>query len=658
MSPDSPTSQIKGDDTSSQTYVSPPQHHIIHANDHGSWPFIGLLLLEVLLIGMVGSGLYFLQQKTNNEFSSNLSDLTNKTTSIQKESQQAIDAYKKNGSLGSATISQDLTLQTLKVNGKTTLNSVSATNIQATSITASTINGVPFPGNYTTTTATASSGIGSQFNGPYVAYLGKLNGLISVGNSGKGSTPTLSIAYGASGGTSVQGNTQITIAAGDGLTGGGVITLGSGGSASLNVAYGDGASNAVRGSTQLTCPTGSAGGNLSGGGNTITLGDGGSCGSLAVISNPFFGGTITGTADTTGLALSGAPLASGGNTSLLQVGLPISGGDTSVDGGTYIGINEPSNGNPGSNADFINLENNGSERFRVDSSGDLTLAGTATFQNTVNSSSAFKIQASGLGGSVVFDADTLNGRVGIGTSSPGNYTLDVGGSGSGTIEAATALYIGGSQVCTSSGCIGAGGGSSPASIHNTSSVQTAANFFIQSASASSPTAQIEALSGQTDNLFQTVASDGSTILDFIDPNGVLSVQSAIINGSLTVNGHLISSNSSGTTTVAAGSVSYTGSGATATLSGNDSAGTITLTTGTATGSLNAGDLADVFFAAQYKNSTNVGVAPHVVISPEDPTAASLGYYQQPNGAGNGFSLYTRTAPSTSTTYVFDYIVEQ
>src|SRR5581483_7182058 len=98
--------------------------------------------------------------------------------------------------------------------------------------------------------STSSVVLGTDTSGAYVANLGVLTGLTATGNSGSGSTPTLSVNYGATANTAVQGNTT------------------------------------------FTCP--SSGTNLSGGGNTITEGSGGSCNALSVVSSPSFSGlTLT-----------------------------------------------------------------------------------------------------------------------------------------------------------------------------------------------------------------------------------------------------------------------------------------------------------------------------------------------------------------------------
>ncbi|HSX35580.1 MAG TPA: hypothetical protein VLH84_01440 [Patescibacteria group bacterium] len=81
-----------------------------------------------------------------------------------------------------------------------------------------------------------SVALGTDTTGNYVDSLGALTGLSTTGNSGEGSTPTLSVLYGSGASTAVQGNTSITVSAGTNLTGGGAITLGSGGTVTLNVA--------------------------------------------------------------------------------------------------------------------------------------------------------------------------------------------------------------------------------------------------------------------------------------------------------------------------------------------------------------------------------------------------------------------------------------
>jgi hypothetical protein len=117
-----------------------------------------------------------------------------------------------------------------------------------------------------TTIQANSVALGTDTTGNYIATLGTLTGLGTTGNTGEGSTPTLSVTYGSSASTAVQGNTL------------------------------------------LNCPSGS--GNLTGGGTAITLGTGGTCSALSTINNPTFTTSVT----TPLLALTGA-----GSTGQIQV---------------------------------------------------------------------------------------------------------------------------------------------------------------------------------------------------------------------------------------------------------------------------------------------------------------------------------------------------
>lgn len=84
-------------------------------------------------------------------------------------------------------------------------------------------------------------------------------------------------------------------------------------------------------------------------------------------------GLLQTTASGQALSLSGAPTNSA-TQSLLRLGDAIAGGNSVVNGGTYLGINTPSTG-PGSAADFVNFQVNGTNKLKVDNSGNVT-AGT------------------------------------------------------------------------------------------------------------------------------------------------------------------------------------------------------------------------------------------------------------------------------------------
>jgi hypothetical protein len=96
----------------------------------------------------------------------------------------------------------------------------------------------------------------------------------------------------------------------------------------LSVVYGSTAGTAVQGNVTFTCA--GAGTNLSGGGTTITEGSGGTCANLAVINNPTFSGLITGQA---GLTVVGATNINASGTAATNIGTGSSGAVT-IGGGS------------------------------------------------------------------------------------------------------------------------------------------------------------------------------------------------------------------------------------------------------------------------------------------------------------------------------------
>lgn len=92
-------------------------------------------------------------------------------------------------------------------------------------------------GGGTITGVTAGAGLtGGGISGAVTLDIGAGTGLSAAADS-------LSVNYGATAGTAVQGNTSVTVAAGMGMSGGGALTLGSGGTVTLT--------NEDRGSTQF-----------------------------------------------------------------------------------------------------------------------------------------------------------------------------------------------------------------------------------------------------------------------------------------------------------------------------------------------------------------------------------------------------------------------
>ncbi|MEO7364653.1 MAG: tail fiber domain-containing protein [Candidatus Saccharimonadales bacterium] len=234
-------------------------------------------------------------------------------------------------------------------------------------------------------------------SGNYVATLGSLTGLTTSGNTGTGSTPTLSVTYGSGANTAAQGNTST------GFTGGGNLT----------------------------------------GTITATAGGGVSANTLDVKANPSFTGLITANANTTGLAVTGTPAASA-TSSLIQVGSAIAGGNAAANGGTYFGLNTPVSG-AGSAADFLNFQANGVSKFSVTNSGALTTAGLITSVGH----NAGTGQITGTGGINVSGGNTFGGATTLSSLTTG--ILHAGAAGAITSSAVTNAELANSSITITSG---------------------------------------------------------------------------------------------------------------------------------------------------------------------------------------------------------------
>ncbi|HSX44532.1 MAG TPA: hypothetical protein VLF39_00255 [Candidatus Saccharimonadales bacterium] len=148
------------------------------------------------------------------------------------------------------------------------------------------------------------------------------------------------------------------------------------------------------------------------------------------------------------------------------------------------------------------------------------------------------------------------------------------------------------------------------------------------------------VSGQTK--LASLSVTGATTLAQLTVSG-----SATFNGTLSINGHIISSNVSGTTTAVLGAAAC--ASPTITLNGNDTSGTITIVTGT--GCSISGVLATVDFANAF------GASPRVVLSPAETNAAKLQYFNG-SATSSSFTIDTNTVPTGSTTYKYNYFVVQ
>jgi len=238
-----------------------------------------------------------------------------------------------------------------------------------------------------------------------------------------------------------------------------------------------------------------------------------------------------------------------------------------------------------------------------------------------------------------------SGNVGIGQILPGSK-LSV--SGNATIGAGYATTAAPTNGLLVQGNVGIGT-SAPGNLLSIGALTTAdgtGRIAVSTGGVNNKGIIIQAVAGQNVDLLQAQDSSGA-VLASIDKVGNLTVKNATINGTLTVNGHIITANASGTTTIAAGAAACTTP--TVSIAGNDTAGTITVTTGT--GCAATGVLGTVTFANAY------AVAPRVVISADNANATNLKYYTS-GRTTTSFNLLTNNAPTDATTYTYNYQVLQ
>ncbi len=157
----------------------------------------------------------------------------------------------------------------------------------------------------------------------------------------------------------------------------------------------------------------------------------------------------------------------------------------------------------------------------------VTIGASGLYKAGADSTTAFRVQ-NAAGSTNVFTVDSTNTRVAIGQATAG-YTLDVNGD----INSATGLRVGGNLVCDASGCAASAGANFY--IQNGTSLQTGANFNIESTATTSPTVVLKAKTSQTANLLQATDASNNVIAK-IDASGNIST-----TGQFQVNGTQISS---------------------------------------------------------------------------------------------------------------------
>jgi hypothetical protein len=161
----------------------------------------------------------------------------------------------------------------------------------------------------------------------------------------------------------------------------------------------------------------------------------------------------------------------------------------------------------------------------------------------------------------------------------------------------------------------------------------------------------------TTNTLKVIGS--ATIGGNLTIAGGLSVEGMTTVADLTINGHIITSGSTPSVTA----LSASGTNASVTITGDDTAGTITITTGQSTTSIingktvvsgsgpGVGDISRLVFNKQYAN------LPHILITPNDSKSAGLMVYPDQQSV-SGFNVAIKGTPTANTTYSFEYFVVQ
>ncbi len=511
------------------------------------------------------------------------------------------------------------------------------------SIQSSNANGISF-----STSATNQA----IFTGTNTLFLGNAT------SAGTNAAPTAFTVQGTGSATSGTAGGAVTLQAGSGN--------GSGAGGQLALTGGTGGATGTGGAVALTGGSASGSG-INGGAITLTGGAGG--------SGLGFGGNVT--------ISSGA--GAGGLSGTVQIKTPIQGTQT----GATLTLSTNWSGSSASNV-TLTAGSGGSGGASV-TGGNISITGGAGDSGVVGGAN---------GGSVIISggaagASSSAGAVAIGTATTSAITV---GNTLGTLSlesstSAAALQIGNSanahgiQIGTGAAIqtivLGSTNSTSATTIQGGNgggavSVQAAASGTISIGTTNSNTL-IFGSTGQTGSITLGQSTDtytinvgtgatasGKTLTIHIGDAGVagsttnitvgsaiagtLTVKSAAtFNKTLTVGGHIISTNTSGSTTIAAGAATSCGGGSpSASISGTDTAGVITITTGT---TCSAGVLGTVTFAGAY------GAAPIVTLTPANNNATGLQYYTNSSNTTT-FTLDTNNAAADSTTYKYNYQVIQ
>ncbi|MBI3624349.1 S-layer family protein, partial [Candidatus Saccharibacteria bacterium] len=293
--------------------------------------------------------------------------------------------------------------------------------------------------------------------------------------------------------------------------------------------------------------------------------------------------------------------------------------------------------------------------------GNTTAAETVLIQGG-NTSTALRLQTAtggtiGIGNNVA--ANTINIAAANGAN---NTTVAIGNGVTGSLNTASVTI--GSNNAAASFLLLQGGNGTGANAAIRLIPNNSGDILIGGAAQTGAITVGQSTSNQTINIGTGITGSGNTLAIHIGDAGAagsttnITIGSAIagtvtvksaatFNKALTVGGHIISTNNSGSTTIAANA--NCGTGCSVNIAGNDTAGLITINTGT---SAAAGTQASITFAAAY------GVAPIVVITPATVPASSVYPLFHYTSATTTFDLKAYTALTDSKTYTFSYQIIQ
>lgn len=152
------------------------------------------------------------------------------------------------------------------------------------------------------------------------------------------------------------------------------------------------------------------------------------------------------------------------------------------------------------------------------------------------------------------------------------------------------------------------------------------------------------------NVAGTLSVSGNANISGDISANTVTARTTLYSGNLTINGHLVTTQS-GTPSITA-NTAIVGAGGTATISGNDTSGTVTIKIGANPAFNTGGILAHISFRTAY-----TGTGPRVILTPNGSNAGELMYYMGHNLAGfdigytcrvyNGADPYDQDYPAAS-----------